>query len=409
MNIIRGSKDSNMINGCYISLSANFMQHGEPNAALRYGKMALNYFIRKADTIHLMDCYVNIGNAQSELGAGNAAVSNYFDAMRLAESCKDTSFLPTIYSSVGPELMHEGDYEKAKYFLEKALELEKKNNISTAGTLNNLGILYRAIGNYNYAERSYIESIRIARKTGEIRIAMQTFNNLAHVLELRNDLDSAEKCFKVSLRLSVRLKDRFQEELVLGNLGTLAVKKNEFPRADSLFKNSLAIAEEVNDLEGMAGMHLELAHLNKKTKKPELSVEHFDRYLKLKEELDKIDSEKGRQQAQLRYEYEKEKLELTKEQEKRSLIEESEKKKQRYILYSVSLGLIVVGFFAVSLYKRFKVTNEQKKMIEAQKKLVELKQKEVMDSIRYAKRIQMAQIPSEKAISTLMARLFKRK
>jgi tetratricopeptide (TPR) repeat protein len=390
-------------------MGATLMNQGQPDASIRYTKLALSYFSRKKDTVRIMDCYVNFGNAYSELGAGNAAISYYFEALKLAENTKDTASLATIYSSVGAELLHEGDYQRSKYFLEKALDQANRNKLSSAGILNNLGILYRSMGNYYYAERSYIQGIYMCRKFSEVRTAMQTYNNLGLIQELKNDLDSAEKCYKVSLRLSVRNSDRFQEELVLGNLGSLAVKKNDLSQAERLFKNSLLIANEVHDLEGIVGMHLELANLYRKLKKFDLSVDHYGKYAELKNELDQVNNEKGKQQAQLRYEYEKEKLELVKEQEKLSIIEQGEKRKQQFIIYSVSACLIVVAVFLVFLYKRFKVTSAQKVIIEEQKKLVEFKQKEVLDSIRYAKRIQMAQIPSEKAFAGALNRLLKKK
>jgi hypothetical protein len=64
------------------------------------------------------------------------------------------------------------------------------------------------------------------------------------------------------------------------------------------------------------------------------------------------------------------------------------------------------------MFNRFKVTQKQKSIIEhqkeiveEQKKIVEEKQKEVLDSITYARRIQMAQIPSEKRVATTLSRL----
>jgi tetratricopeptide (TPR) repeat protein len=409
LKLIRSSKDSALIGSCYINLSATLMNQGQPDASVRYTKLAMSYYSRKKDTARIMDCYVNFGNAYSELGAGNAAISYYFEALKLAELRKDTTFLATIYSSVGAELLHEGDYQRSKYFLEKALENANRNKLSSAGILNNLGILYRSIGNYYYAERSYVQAIQMCRKFSDIRTAMQTYNNLGAIQEIKNDLDSAEKCYKVSLRISIRNVDRFQEELVLGNLGTLAAKKNDLLQAETLFKKSLLIAAEVHDLEGIAGMNLELAKLYKKLKKSDLSVVHYGKYVELKDELDKVNNEKGRQQAQLRYEYEKEKLELVREQEKLSLIEQAEKRKQQFIIYSVSICLIIVAVFFAFLYKRFKVTSAQKLIIEEQKKLVEHKQKEVLDSIHYAKRIQLAQIPSEKRVFAILKRMQARK
>ena len=76
--------------------------------------------------------------------------------------------------------------------------------------------------------------------------------------------------------------------------------------------------------------------------------------------------------------------------------------------------LLIVVIFSLFLFKRFKVTERQKTIIEKQKKLVDNaynelheKNKEVMDSIRYAKRIQTALITSEKYIANSLNRLIK--
>ncbi|MBC7864342.1 MAG: hypothetical protein IAF38_15300, partial [Bacteroidia bacterium] len=46
-----------------------------------------------------------------------------------------------------------------------------------------------------------------------------------------------------------------------------------------------------------------------------------------------------------------------------------------------------------------KIITEQKEMVEKQKEMVEEKQKEILDSIRYAKRIQTTLLTSEKYIA----------
>jgi len=76
------------------------------------------------------------------------------------------------------------------------------------------------------------------------------------------------------------------------------------------------------------------------------------------------------------------------------------------------LGLVII--FSGFMFNRFKVTQKQKDIIESQKeiveeqkKLVEEKQKEVMDSIQYAKRIQMAQMSSEKQVGKMLEKLRK--
>jgi hypothetical protein len=77
-------------------------------------------------------------------------------------------------------------------------------------------------------------------------------------------------------------------------------------------------------------------------------------------------------------------------------------------------GLLLVIGFSVFVFNRFKITQKQKKIIEEQKVMVDKayeslheKNKEVMDSIHYAHRIQRALITSEKYIEKQLNRLNK--
>ena len=79
--------------------------------------------------------------------------------------------------------------------------------------------------------------------------------------------------------------------------------------------------------------------------------------------------------------------------------------------------LVLVGFVIRGNVQRKKANtllavqneeiNKQKLEIEQQKHIVEEQQKEVLDSIRYAKRIQNAHLPNEKYILKSIERLKK--
>jgi serine phosphatase RsbU (regulator of sigma subunit) len=69
--------------------------------------------------------------------------------------------------------------------------------------------------------------------------------------------------------------------------------------------------------------------------------------------------------------------------------------------------LILVIIFSALLYKRFRLVQNQKRLIEKQKELVEEKQKEILDSITYARRIQHSLLPNEKMVLKNLSRLQK--
>ena len=69
----------------------------------------------------------------------------------------------------------------------------------------------------------------------------------------------------------------------------------------------------------------------------------------------------------------------------------------------------LTALFGIFMFNRFRITQKQKNVIQKQKTLVEHqkllvdeKQKEILDSIRYAKRIQQSLLPTEKFIDRVL-------
>jgi serine phosphatase RsbU (regulator of sigma subunit) len=67
----------------------------------------------------------------------------------------------------------------------------------------------------------------------------------------------------------------------------------------------------------------------------------------------------------------------------------------------------MLSVFSIIIYRSFRITKKQKQIIETQKKLVEQKNKDIMDSINYALRIQQAILPDDKKWNKLLPNSFK--
>ena len=108
------------------------------------------------------------------------------------------------------------------------------------------------------------------------------------------------------------------------------------------------------------------------------------------------------------------KVEHLKDLEKQQAVANEKSRKQNIIIGSVAIGLLLVIVFAGFVFRSLKITRKQKILIEIknaekeeQKQIIEEKQKEIIDSIHYAKRIQNALITSEKYIDKILSKLNK--
>jgi hypothetical protein len=119
-------------------------------------------------------------------------------------------------------------------------------------------------------------------------------------------------------------------------------------------------------------------------------------------------------QTQMNFEFDKKEQAVKLEQEKKDLIVNKEKQTQTIIIISISAGLILVFVLALVILrslrqnqKQNKIIIDQKVLVEKQKELVDQKQKEILDSIQYGKRIQTALMASEKYFDKSLNKLIK--
>jgi len=93
---------------------------------------------------------------------------------------------------------------------------------------------------------------------------------------------------------------------------------------------------------------------------------------------------------------------LNKEKE----LQATELKKNRTILTASLGGLVLVIMFSFLLYNRFRITRKQKRIIELQKNAIQERNKDITDSIEYAKKIQSALLPTNEYIKELLPESF---
>jgi serine phosphatase RsbU (regulator of sigma subunit) len=109
---------------------------------------------------------------------------------------------------------------------------------------------------------------------------------------------------------------------------------------------------------------------------------------------------------QLNYEFDKKTAILQEQQLRERQLALAEKKKQSIIIGFTISGIVILLIFLLLLNNRFKLTKKQKQIIEKQKQLVEEKNKEITDSINYAKRIQEAILPNKQKWNNLLSESF---
>jgi serine phosphatase RsbU (regulator of sigma subunit)/Tfp pilus assembly protein PilF len=345
--------------------------------------------------------------------------------------------LSNAYNNKGYELHNKEDLPKAIEFYNKSLEIEKKinNKVNLALVYNNLGGIYIQQKAYENAIEFFLKSLAIRIEIGDKKGIGQIYGNLGSTYDVMEQLDKAMHFYEKALETYKTADDPMRVALTLNNIGTLFEDKGDFEKAMEYFLKSLEIQKRINNERGLCVVWGNISDILIKQKKyveakqfaqqalikakkigyPALiqsqavslykiesalghfkeALEYHKLYYTMRDSINSVENASAAIKEQMKFEYEKQTAVDKAVHDKELLLSGEREQKQRLISISIGVGLVLILIFAVFVFNRLRITRKQKKTIEEQKHLVEEKshiieekQKEIIDSINYAKRIQ---------------------
>lgn len=426
----------------------------------------LNLALSKQDTgkkwtALLGNIYTNKGNIGFFSGAFDSAIVNYDRSAAYSYQAGDSSIVNKSLNNKAGVLYTQGKYQLAILGYQEALKISEASNDSAmmAQQVGNIAGIYLSTEQYDLSKKFSKITLEIAENIGNQYVKSAALTNLSVLYTELNLLDSARMYAEQALELKQQLNNTAGLAIALQNIGRIDFIEGDLKTAEDHFKEALELFEAQNTVEGIVaakgGLGAVYVASNRKERGIELLNESkklseknklgntlkavlFEasngfamiddyrnayRYLKETKELtDSLFANNNRQAVSeliAIYDSEKQKneiLNLKKKQEIHQLELERQNaliERERAIKFGLiggALLLALLGALALRSYQRKKKDNElirsQKEMVEEQKAIVEEKNKEILDSIAYAKRIQNAILPTQKIVKEYLNNSF---
>src|SRR6185437_5357105 len=257
--------------------------------------------------------------------------------------------------------------------------------------------------NYTKALEYYLKDLNLCIEIGNKEGIGACYTNVGSVYAAQYNYKKALTYFLKSLQLREEISDKHGIASCYMHIGDLHNKLANYKLAIKYCDMCLSVGAEIGDIEVERSAYENLAIAYSKTGNYKEAYVNHVKFKQLTDSIFNADNSKQLGDLKTQFEVEKKETELKikseAEQEKLKAVALEETKRQQVIIASVAGVLIIVLVFSLFLYKRFKLTQKQKNIIEQQKVMVDKayeelheKNKEVMDSIHYAKRIQTALI-----------------
>ncbi len=434
----------------YLNFAKVYDEQGEVIRCIENGQKALSIAYSINDKSLIYSSLNRIGISYYFESDYSQALSYFLKALKVGENIVDKKELGKTASYLGLIYFNQGNYPKALEYDFKAIkyneECDYKKGIASAYT--NIGVIYDAQKNSDKALESYLKALKIAEEIDYKKAVSFSLINISGIYQIRGELSKALEYLKRALKIFEEKNDKSGIAATLNNIGALyedeykVAKKHSDKTTDSLllltfeyFNKSLAIHREIENKEGIAMVQANIGNvfLNEKKyddairccfesltiakeidgldqikitekiladiyhQKKDVANEllHYQAYIAARDSLFNAENTEKFVRTEMNFDFEKKQALEELEQEKKDAVSLANLNRQKIISYSVVGGLVVVLFFSVLLFNRFRLIRRQKAIIELQKMMVDEKNKEITDSIHYAKRIQQALLASD--------------
>ena len=378
--------------------------------ALFHYKKSLETALEIRDFQRQAFCYAYIGDILRLQGNFVKSLSYYNLGLKFANKCQDKNQMAFCYSMIGDlyTILSERDRSLANYF--KALKIAREiNDLSrVCSVLQCIGNIYIAKGKSGNAIKYYEELLVIARKINEKSLLVTGLIGVGEYYRMLDKFSNSHPYYKEAIKIAKEIN--YRNGLMKLHLiySYVSYDYKKYGDAIKYADSTMVIAKEINQYYQIieAGKIKEMAYEKSNDYKNAFLINAYCR--KLSDSL--VNQEQIKKFAATEYKSIEEGLRAKhKQKEALNKIEQEKKEEeinhQRFVRNGFIGGFAVIAAFSILLIRSLRENKKQRKIIQLQKEEVEEKQKEVMDSIRYARRIQRALLPSQKYIERVFKKL----
>ncbi len=341
-----------------------------------------------------------------------------------------------------------GNTVKALEHYQEALDLHKKinNTEGIASVLNNIGSILYDQKQYDEALKYYNQSVELKKENNDKEGIAWTYNNIGTIYEAQEKVDEAILYYRKSLHIMVSLANPGGQAITMNNLGALFLRRGEYKEAISYIRRANKQYKIANDESGVAWTYGNLSHcfykqgmadstmhyakksyeIASKLDYPAVQIQSIEKmydayalkgdykqalnyhiqWKNLQDTIENTEKQKEVLKKEMQYHHEKEKLKLEQDKQQAAAIAKEKEIRSYWIIGAIILILLIVVVFSGLLFNRFKLVKQQKAIIEKQKVIVEETNREIVDSINYAKRLQDAILPPHETLQAVFQNFF---
>lgn len=346
--------------------------------------------------------YLRLGSVYSAKGDYPKALEHFLKALKVYESTKNDNGIFLTNTSIGSIYFLQKDYSTAlKYYFEGI-----DSKIGQGFAYGNIGMVYAEQQNHELALEYLTKALSYFNSVDDKNSTSSILGNIGAIHEGKGDYIKALKYYFEALEIKSLIDDKLGMCDILGSIGDIYYKQRDYKNALHYEDKSLELSKKIGYINSMAVTEEMISHIYTELGNSSQALQHYKQYIALKDSMFNEESTKRTVRAEMDFQFQKEQELIKMEQTKKDIITAQEKKRQRLIIYSVTGGLVLMLALALFIYRGYKHKLKANIIISKQKQIVDEKNRDILDSIRYAARIQQAILPPQNLIDEILPEHF---
>ncbi|QQT31906.1 tetratricopeptide repeat protein [Sphingobacterium multivorum] len=296
--------------------------------------------------------------AQLNLAKVNLLIGNYPRALDLYQQVANSKIAPSndlskAYNGIGVINYYQKDfknaeiaYKKALYYYQVMQSQAKEKVLPDQSLLNNMGILYEEMRDYEKSDYYYSESLRLSRKLHNEGLIAHTLTNYGRLFHKQGKNDLALKYYMEALAIRQHRKNKSEIALSYDGLGEFYLELKNYSIAEKYLKQAIELAQQNGDLLTVKRSSENLYKLYQKLENYKLA---FDALILNKQASDSLfNDERANKIRQLKTEFEFERRHSEDKANQRE-------KELTYLMIGIGLVLLLIIVSLLFFLQRNKV------------------------------------------------------
>ncbi|ULH13843.1 tetratricopeptide repeat protein (plasmid) [Deinococcus sp. KNUC1210] len=205
---------------------------------------AIASFQIQDDAVALARSWMALGSVRTNLGLRTQALRALFLAQIIFEDAGNTWYLADCLNNIGVLYGKIGDYDASLSYHSRALILAKSvdSHFTKIAATNNIGQQLYSLRRWSEALPIQLEALLFARESGSIYNEIVALINIGCTLSSIGRYDESEEHLQKALRLSRKSDDSENILSALDEFGILSCRRGEYKTAIRYYREALKVA-----------------------------------------------------------------------------------------------------------------------------------------------------------------------